>query len=121
MFKIEKVDNFPEIARAGRRSEELEAIVNALKTSAETGDRFSIGGIVKGNAYNSMQQRIRAQAKKMGMKVLIRFDAENEVLYFKADPMNQETPAIEIKAKRSVKSSDVKGVKTVAKETEAAS
>lgn len=118
MFKIEKVDSFPEIARAGRRSEELQAIIDALHVSAESGDRFSINGISKGNAYNSMQQRIRMQAKKMNLKATIRFDADNEVLYFKAESITDETPAIEIKTSRSVKSSQVKGIKTASKDNE---
>jgi formate-dependent phosphoribosylglycinamide formyltransferase (GAR transformylase) len=124
MFNIEKVDSFPEISRSGRTSEELQMIVSSLKSSAENGERYCISGITKGNAYNSMQQRIRAQSKKMNLKVVIRFDAEAEKLYFKAHHMNDESPVVEIAAlnqqKTSVKSSQVKGIKTVAKEKEEA-
>lgn len=84
MFNISKVDHFPEITRQGRASEELQAIVNALQSSAEKGERYCIEGIEPGNAYNSMQQRIRAQAKKLGYKVIIRFDRDAGALYFKA-------------------------------------
>lgn len=84
MFSIQKVDHFPEITRDGRVSEELQAIIDALQDSAEKGEKFSIGGIDSGNAYNSMQQRIRAQAKKLNLKVTIRFDKNENNLYFKA-------------------------------------
>ena len=84
MFNIQKVDHFPEITREGRVSEELQAIVDCLTASATNGERFCIEGIEAGNAYNSMQQRIRAQAKKLGYKVIIRFDKNENKLYFKA-------------------------------------
>lgn len=84
MFNIQKVDHFPEITREGRVSEELQAIVDCLTASATNGERFCIEGIEAGNAYNSMQQRIRAQAKKYGYKVTIRFDKDENKLYFKA-------------------------------------
>lgn len=84
MFSISKVDYFPEITRQGRVSEELQQIVDALHNSATNGERFCIDGVDSGNAYNSMQQRIRAQAKKLGYKVIIRFDKNENKLYFKA-------------------------------------
>lgn len=84
MFSIQKVDHFPDITREGRVSEELQAIIDALHNSAEKGERFCISGIQAGNEYNSMQQRIRAQAKKLGLKVVIRFDKNENNLYFKA-------------------------------------
>jgi len=84
MFSIQKVDHFPEITRQGRVSEELQAIINALQDSADNGERFCINGIDSGNAYNSMQQRIRAQAKKLDLKVTIRYDKDESNLYFKA-------------------------------------
>ena len=84
MFSISKVDHFPEITREGRVSEELQAIVDALTDSATKGERFCIDNVEAGNAYNSMQQRIRAQAKKLGYKVVIRFDKNENKLYFKA-------------------------------------
>jgi len=87
MFSISKVDHFPEITRQGRTSEELQAIINALEDSASKGERFCIGGIDSGNAYNSMQQRIRAQAKKLNLKVTIRYDKDQANLYFKASRM----------------------------------
>ena len=106
-LKISKVDSLPEISRSGRKSEELNMIIDALKQSANTNAVFSLTGIKAGNAYNSMQQRIRAQAKKLGFKIVIRFDSVNEVLFFQATAQNSETP--------SVKASEIAGVKTKAK------
>jgi hypothetical protein len=83
-IKINKVDNFPEIQRVGRTSEELQMLIDALHMSAKTGQKFSLEGIEPGNAYNSMQQRIRAQAKKFGYKIAIRFDSRTKQLFFKA-------------------------------------
>lgn len=84
MINLNKVDNFPELTRSGRVSVELQAIIDALIDSANTGSRFCLDGVEQGKAYNSMQQRIRAQAKKLNFKVIIRFDADAEKLYFKA-------------------------------------
>ncbi len=84
MISIQKVENFPEISRSGRVSEELQMIIDALNESVKTGEKFCITGIEKGKAYNSMQQRIRAQAKKLGYNIVIRFDALESKLFFKA-------------------------------------
>lgn len=90
-ISIQKVENFPEISRSGRVSEELQMIIDALNESVKTGEKFCITGIEKGKAYNSMQQRIRAQAKKLGFNIVIRFDADDSKLYFKA---TQDTNAM---------------------------
>lgn len=84
MINLNKVENFPELTRSGRVSGELQAIIDALVDSANNGSRFCLDGVEPGKAYNSMQQRIRAQAKKLNFKVIIRFDADAEKLYFKA-------------------------------------
>lgn len=84
MIDITKTDSFPELTRTGRVSEELQKIIDALVESSNTGNRFVLTGIQAGKAYNSMQQRIRAQAKRLNLKVIIRFDANEEKLYFKA-------------------------------------
>lgn len=83
-LKMNKVDSFPEITRAGRQSEDLQAIINALHESVNSGQRFSLS-VEPGNAYNSMQQRIRAQAKKFGYKIVIRYDSAKKELFFKAN------------------------------------
>lgn len=105
-INIQKVDNFPEISRSGRVSDELQMIIDALHEAAKTGDKFCIKGVEKGKAYNSMQQRIRAQAKKMGYAIVIRFDAEEKSLFFKVT-----TNDTNIDAK------DVASVKTKTKNT----
>jgi len=107
MINLSKVDSFPELTRSGRVSEELQQIINALVSSSENGDRFALTGIEAGKAYNSMQQRIRAQAKKLNLKVVIRFDASEQKLYFKATSNGSTT--------NTVKASDVKSIKTTSK------
>jgi hypothetical protein len=108
-ISIQKVDNFPEISRSGRVSEELQMIIEALNDSVKTGDKFCIKGIEKGKAYNSMQQRIRAQAKKLGYNIVIRFDANESSLFFKA--------TLDTSDNSSVMANEVAGVKTKAKST----
>ena len=87
MLNITKVDNFPELTRSGRVSGELQGIIDALLDSANLGDRFALSGIEPGKAYNSMQQRIRSQAKKLNLKIVIRYDADDLKLYFRASHM----------------------------------
>ena len=109
MFNLSKVDTFPELTRSGRVSHELNQIIEALVASAENDDKFALTGITAGKAYNSMQQRIRAQARKMDFKVVIRFDAQEEKLYFKAS-RNEMTNANVVEL--GVKSSEIKSIKT---------
>jgi hypothetical protein len=116
-LKVTKVDKLPEISRAGRKSEELNMIIDALKQSVSTNAVFNIVGIKAGNAYNSMQQRIRAQAKKLGYKIVIRFDSVNETLFFQATAMPKETIIGVTEDKLSVKSNEITGVKSKAKST----
>jgi len=101
-LKINKVDRLPDIARSGRTSPELAMIIETLNNSVKNNQTFSLVGIKPGNAFNSMQQRIRAQAKKLGFKIVIRFDAAEETLYFKATKNNvsvsaKETPGVSSK------------------------
>lgn len=110
MINLSKVDTFPELTRSGRVSEELQAIISALTESANNGERFALSGVQPGKAYNSMQQRIRAQAKKLNYKVIIRFDATEQKLYFKATRMGAES--VERDATTEVKASDIKAIKT---------
>ena len=111
-FNIKKVDTFPEISRSGRVSEELQMIINALNESVKTGDKFCIQGVEQGKPYNSMQQRIRAQAKKLGYNIVIRFDAETKSLYFKASKLNEK-----VATDASVSANKTPNVKTTAKTT----
>lgn len=107
-INIEKVEKFPEISRSGRVSEELQLIIDALNQSANSNEKFCIKGVEKGKAYNSMQQRIRAQAKKLGYAIVIRFDAEESALYFKATKMNSTNVSNDV----SVTASKTPNVKT---------
>jgi hypothetical protein len=116
-FMVNKVDKLPEISRAGRKSEELNMIIEALKQSVNTNAVFNITGIKAGNAYNSMQQRIRAQAKKLGYKIVIRFDSVNETLFFQATGMPTEKVAGVTADGVTVKSNEISGVKSKAKST----
>lgn len=102
-INIQKVDKFPEISRSGRVSEELQMIIDALNESVKTGDKFCIQGVEKGKAYNSMQQRIRAQAKKLGYNIVIRYDATDSSLFFKATKVVADST--------SVSANEVAGVK----------
>jgi len=88
-INIKPVDSFPTIARS-RASAELQQIIDSLVMSANTGQIFSIENIEAGNAYNSMQQRIRTQAKKHNLKVMISFDKSNNTLYYKASSAFKE-------------------------------
>lgn len=112
MINLSKVDTFPELTRSGRVSNELNQIIEALIASAENNDKFALTGITAGKAYNSMQQRIRAQAKKLNFKVIIRFDAEEQKLYFKASKTEVENVITEVSNEMNVKSSDIKSIKT---------
>ena len=109
MFNLAKVDTFPELTRSGRVSNELNQIIEALIASAENDDKFALTGITAGKAYNSMQQRIRAQARKMDFKVVIRFDAQEEKLYFKASRNEMSNSNV---IESGVKSSEIKSIKT---------
>ena len=108
-LKMNKVDTLPEIARAGRKSEELNMIIAALNESAKDGNSVRIDGIKAGNAYNSMQQRIRAQAKKLGYNIVIRFDATDGSLFFKASG--------NVSSENTVNAKEVSGVQTKTKNT----
>lgn len=101
MIDIAKTDSFPELTRTGRVSEELQKIINALVESSNTGDRFVLTGVKAGKEYNSMQQRIRAQAKRLNLKVIIRFDASEEKLYFKSS--NASNEKVDVKPAKTAK------------------
>lgn len=83
MVTIKEVSDFPMIQRS-RANEDLMQIIESLHESAASGKVFAIENVEPGNAYNSMQQRVRTQAKKNGYRVAISFDKANCTLYFKA-------------------------------------
>lgn len=103
-LQITSVDAFPQITRTGRTSAELQQIVDSLIESSKTGKTFMIENVEAGKKFNSLQQRIRTQAKKLELNVMIRFIKNEGKLYYQCDVINQ--PKAEVKAK------DVKSVKT---------
>ena len=115
-MQIKQADNFPVISRSGRTSEELKSIIGALLMSSKDGKPYLISNIEFGNKYNSMQQRIRAQAKKLNLKVQIHFDKSNETLYFIAHtPISSEIENAKKPIKNSAKSKDIKNPRVVSK------
>lgn len=107
---IQEATNFPEISRSGRTSAELQQIIDTLVLSSENGKPYTIENVEAGKKYNSLQQRIRAQAKKLNLRVQIHFDARNNTLYFRV-PSDLNTG----QTFGSVKTKNVKGIKTVVK------
>ena len=106
-MEIKQADKFPVISRTGRTSAELQMIIDTLVMSGKTGSPFSIVNIEAGKKYNSMQQRIRAQAKKLGLDVEIHFDKAN---VNGSEFENTETPIT-----KTVKAKDIKNVRTAVK------
>lgn len=82
-FNMTKVEKFPQVTRSGKTSAELQMIIEALHLSYNLGENFSILDIEEGKKFNTMQQRIRAQAKKLNYKVVIHFSRSESALYFK--------------------------------------
>ena len=105
-LEIKEVDTFPKSTRSGRVSEELQQIINSLMESSKTGKTFVISNVEFGKKFNSLQQRIRTQAKKMDLKVMIHFNKETSELYYKSpqqEKMNVDVTASQVK---SVKTSN---------------
>jgi len=111
-MQIKEASHFPVISRSGRTSAELQMIIETLTMSSKTGTPFSITAIEAGKKYNSMQQRIRAQARKLNLNVEIHYDKKNETLYFRVPNVSEFETAIAPKGE-VVKSKDIKNVKTV--------
>lgn len=66
---IDDVDQLPAVTRnSGRNSEESLAIQEHLRS----GKVGKISDVTGKNTFNSLQQRVRAAAKKIGVKVVIR-------------------------------------------------
>jgi hypothetical protein len=108
-FNIKSVDSFPEIKRAGRMSAELQKIIDCLIESSKTGKGYEIENVEAGKKFNSLQQRIRSQAKKLNFKVTIHYNSATSSLFFKVPSViNQKT-------EKPVVAKDVKSVKTTAK------
>jgi hypothetical protein len=113
-MEIKQADKFPVISRTGRTSAELQMIIDTLVLSSKTGSPFSITSIEAGKKYNSMQQRIRAQAKKLGLGVEIHFDKTNSTLYFRV-PVSPEIEKAKAPNMNTVKAKDIKNVRSTVK------
>ena len=111
-MQIKEASSFPVISRSGRTSAELQMIIETLTMSSKTGTPFSITAIEAGKKYNSMQQRIRAQARKLNLNVEIHYDKTNETLYFRVPNVSEFETTIAPQG-GVVKSKDIKNVKTV--------
>lgn len=110
-LNIKSVDSFPQITRSGRTSAELQEIINSLIESSKTGKTFMIENVEEGKKFNSLQQRIRAQAKKLELSVKIHFDKNTSSLYY----MSPVKETVKEEAVSTVKAKDVKSVKTTSK------
>lgn len=106
-LEITSVDTFPQITRTGRTSAELQQIVDSLMESSKTGKTFVIANVEEGKKFNSLQQRIRTQAKKLELKVMIHFNKNERNVYYKCETVES--------ADSVVKAKDVKSVKTATK------
>jgi hypothetical protein len=112
-MQIKEASSFPVISRSGRTSAELQMIIDTLNLSRQSGKPYSIEGVQAGKKYNSMQQRIRAQARKIDVSVEIHYNKETETLYFRV-PVSSEIETALVPDK-VVKSKDIKSVKTLVK------
>lgn len=110
-LEITTVDSFPQITRSGRTSAELQQIIDSLIESNKSGKTYMIANVEEGKKFNSLQQRIRAQAKKLDIRVMIHFDKSTNSLYYKCASNNESVSQM----KADVKAKDVKSVKTNAK------
>jgi len=108
-ISIQNVDSFPQITRSGRTSAELQSIIDSLIDSSKTGAVKMIANVEPGKKFNSLQQRIRAQAKKLDMKVTIHFDRNENKLFYRCPTVAENNSE---NAKSSVTAKDVKSVKT---------
>lgn len=106
-LNIQTVDTFPQITRSGRTSAELQQIINSLLESSKSGQSYMIANVEEGKKFNSLQQRIRAQAKKLDVKVVIHFDKNQKALYYRC-PVNETV-------KTTVTAKEVKSVNSKTK------
>lgn len=103
-FDIKPVDSFPQITRSGRTTAELQKIIDSLINSKNTGQTYVIENVEEGKKFNSLQQRIRTQAKKLDIRVMIHFDKNSGKLYYTCPNIAENNAVVTAK--------DVKNVKT---------
>jgi len=84
MVSINKINEMPVLTRKGRMTEEVIMVRDALTESKNNNSQpFELDGI-ESSQYNSWQQRIRSQAKRLGVNVELRFNSEESKLAFRA-------------------------------------
>ena len=86
-MSIIKVDTLPEITRQSVASGLILEIREALNESFDTGQAFKIDDLFEDKDFHNMQQRVRTQARKLGLNATVRRAKEEHALYFMAiDP-----------------------------------
>ena len=86
-MSIIKVDALPEITRDSVASGLILEIREALNESFDTGQAFKIDDLFEDKDFHNMQQRVRTQARKLGLNATVRRAKEEHALYFMAiDP-----------------------------------
>ena len=81
---ITKAEGLPDITRITIASELILEIRDALLESAETGQAFKVDELIDDKTFHNMQQRVRTQAKKLGMNASVRRAKDEDALYFVA-------------------------------------
>ena len=81
-MSIIKVDTLPEITRQSVASGLILEIREALNESFDTGQAFKIDDLFEDKDFHNMQQRVRTQARKMGLNVSVRRAKDEYALYF---------------------------------------
>tara|TARA_B110001454_G_C12581074_1_gene376137 strand:+ start:135 stop:449 length:315 start_codon:yes stop_codon:yes gene_type:complete len=91
-MSIIKVDSIPDITRDSVASGLVLEIRNALNESIDTGQAFKIDDLFVDKEFHNMQQRVRTQARKMGLGATVRRAKDENALYFMAvDPDIKKT------------------------------
>lgn len=86
-MSIIKVDALPDITRDSIASGLILEIREAITESFETGQAFKIDDLLEDKDFHNMQQRVRTQARKLGLNATVRRAKEEHALYFMAvDP-----------------------------------
>lgn len=114
-LKVTQVDSVPPLVRGGaaKNSEENQQIQNLLNMKNV---HHKVEDIDDKKTYQSLQQRIRTQAKKLGVKVSIQWKEDQKAIYFTSTDLEstngtQETVQVENLAETAT----AKGSKTSAK------
>ena len=81
-MSIIKVDALPEITRQSAASGLILEIREALEESLDNGQAFKIDDLFEDKDFHNMQQRVRTQARKLGMNASVRRAKDENALYF---------------------------------------